>query len=437
MSSCFENESHCNNCIKRIYSSLGKKQTEALYDLCNYKTTAADEFWRDKISDEKYLPYIMMCRSEEFSDYVAKRLDDYIDRVLEGGMNYDDIINEGYFLIHTCLYKESDKLINVYRKIARNSSKLRKINICWSSSESISPSALPPFLYKRFLLELESGAETDFISMLTDTLILTASNAVKLDGEDESFTEKIEELYNDYPDCFASAGFFVSFLKDNTKAFDEFYEYTRDPICYPYIMWVLDGLEYEKNSYVQGSPTAFVGPDNKRVHFSFKLDKLDFRWYTFFTEKIIDDAENVTISDPYYAMSFCKKFSGQLYGLLNHNDKHVIDACSSYFRRAAVIAGNPADFAGLLACDVIKTTDDLTALCLDIAERICQGRQRYCYNVMFHFFKGFDNEAKLEAISKTVDYLKENENSERMQSQRNEFFNQAQLFKSGKNSIFE
>ncbi|MBQ7783999.1 MAG: hypothetical protein IJ368_08530, partial [Oscillospiraceae bacterium] len=138
MSSLFENESHCDNCIKRTYSSLGKKKAEALYDLCNYKTAAADEFWRDKISDEKYLPYIMMCRSEEFSDYVSKRLDDYIDRVLEGGMNYDDIINEGYFLIHTCLNKESDKLINVYRKIARNASKLRKINICWSSSESIS-----------------------------------------------------------------------------------------------------------------------------------------------------------------------------------------------------------------------------------------------------------------------------------------------------------
>ena len=101
MVSYYEDENLCSQYVTDVKLSFGSKRKKLLKELCKFKTAAADEFWREKIRDESYLPYIMMCRSNEFSDYLANRLNDLLERLISG-MNPSDAVNEAYFLLHTC-----------------------------------------------------------------------------------------------------------------------------------------------------------------------------------------------------------------------------------------------------------------------------------------------------------------------------------------------
>lgn len=437
MGNYYEDESACEKWIYILSKTAGKKRKAHLEELCRFKTKAADKFWSARIKDERYLPYIMMCRSEEFSDYTAERFSEFIDRALNGSMDYEEMVNEAYFLLNTCMYKESDKMIGVYRKIAQNSSALRALKISWYDDGTISPVKQPDFLYRRYLLEIENNCESDFFSLLTDTLIMTMVNAVQIDGEYETFTAKVKALYEEFPDIYASAGFYAYFTSDTSEAYDKFEEYTHDPLKYPVLMWVLDGFEFEKGKYIQGSPTVFLGADNKRTHYSVPISEIDFRWYSFFTEKCLRDAENSSVNDPYFIGCFCRKFSGQVLHLINHDDERVMDACRKYFRRSAVIAGNPEDFAGLLECGEINTAEELDELVLDIARRIAEGRQTYCFHILFYFFKSFDHSVKLAAVEKAAEYLAEHDDSERLSEERAAFFTHAERMRRGEKNVFD
>ncbi|MCI7497965.1 MAG: hypothetical protein MSA82_00960, partial [Oscillospiraceae bacterium] len=192
MANFYENEAECEKCIKLWNSSAGKKKKLYLEELCRFKCKAADAFWRDRITDERYLPYIMMCRSEEFSDYCSGRLSDYLDRLIDG-MEYRDAANEAFFVLHACFFKESDKMMSVYAKAARNYKKIVKAGVSWSS-DIIMQSSQPPFLYQRYLAEREQNCENTFFTFLTDIIILTMANAVETDGEYETVTDKVKEL---------------------------------------------------------------------------------------------------------------------------------------------------------------------------------------------------------------------------------------------------
>ncbi|MDD6990435.1 MAG: hypothetical protein PUI48_01255 [Oscillospiraceae bacterium] len=435
MGNFYENETECEKCISLFHTSSGKKKQLYLEEVCRFKTKAADKFWQDRITDERFLPYIMMCRSDEFSDYCAGRLDDFLDRAMEG-MEYRDAVNELYFLLHACLFKESDKMTDIYAKAARNYKKILKMGLSWSG-DIISQTGQPPFLYARYLAEREQNCENTFFTALTDIIILTMANAIETDGEYETFTGKVKELYELYPDVFAEAGFFAYFIKDTSAAYDKFSYLLEDPATYPRIFWVLDGLSWENNGYVQGSPTYFAGPDNERRHFSLVINDIDIRWYKFFAEKALGDVKGFTTEDPFFYSVYLRSFSVRMIELIAPENEETMEYSRRYFRESAVLGGNPADFAGLLQCGCIKDVDDLTELCLDIAKQICSGRQRYCYHILFHFFREFSGEDRLAAAGKTAEYLSENEHSERLAAQRNVFFEQYDAFVHDEQSFFD
>lgn len=436
MFSYYEDERVSEKCIALIKNPFDRNISEHLKELCRFKTRAADEFWRDCLSEDNgCLPYIMMCRSNEVSDHAAKKLDSFVSRLLEGGMSRHDMANEAYFLLHACLFKESDRLIDVYRRIAANYSLINKYNINWSGG-FISGSSQPEFLAERYECEEEAGCESEFFAFLTDVLILTMANAVTLDKDEETFTEKIVRLYEDYPDVYASVGFFAHFIKDTGNAYEKFKHLTDDPVDYPALMWVLDGLFYSDAAYRQGSPAAFTGPENSETHFTLPIKKLDISWYRFYCEKIIEDAENASVNDPYFGMSFCRKFSSNLFRLINLSDAEAFRLCGQYFRRSAVIAGNTVDFAGLSVCGAVHSSDELAAVSLEIAERICSGRQRYCFDGLFNVFSRMEHEETAEAVKKTAEYIAENERSERFAKQRDIFLGKARDFINGNDRAF-
>lgn len=432
----YEDENLCSRLISDIAFSVGKERDKLLRELCKFKTEAADGFWREKIRNESYLPYIMMCRSNEFSDYLADRLSDYIDRLLEG-MDHTDAVNEAYFLLHICLFKESDKLFSVYEKLAKNSKRITSLAIRWNSDDIISEKSQPDFLYGRYLLEREHGCENSFFSFLTDSLILTMCNAVILDGTNETVTGKVKELYEKYPDVYGSAGFFAYFIRDNSAAYDKFADHTADPVNYPDLMWVLDGLCFENGAYTQGSPTAFTGKDNETLHFSMVLDSLDFRWYEFFTKKILADTESFTVKDPYVIPQFCRKFSIQLLNMMDKDNERAMELYREYFSKTAVIAANKADFIGLRECGLIVSDDDFRKLCSDIAERICSGQQRYCFFVLFQCFSDLSLSLRQDTLREISEYLFQNEHSEALANQRKAFLTEAERFLNGDRSAFD
>ncbi|MBQ5332838.1 MAG: hypothetical protein J6K92_06225 [Oscillospiraceae bacterium] len=435
MGNFYENEAECEKCISLFRSSAGKKKSMYLEELCRFKTKAADGFWRDRITDERFLPYIMMCRSEEFSDYCAKRLDDYLDRVL-AGMDYGDAVNEAYFLLHVCLFKESDRMTDVYAKAAKNYKQLMKKGIAWNGN-IISPTGQPPFLFARYGEEQQNGSENTFFTALTDIIILTMANAVETDGEFETFTGKVKELYELYPDVFAEAGFFAYFIKDTSEAYDKFSYLLEDPVTYPRIFWVLDGFSYENGHYIQGSPTYFAGPYNERRHFSLEIKNVDIRWYKFFSEKALGDVRGFSSDDPFFYSVYLRNFSVRMYEMINPDNEEAMEESRKYFRESAVLGGNPADFAGLLRCGCISEKEELIRLCTDIAERITLGKQRYCYHILFGFFKDIPREDRLAAANAAALYLADNENSPRLESHKKLFFEQLDAFIREEQSYFD
>lgn len=435
MVSYYEDENLCSQYVTDIKLSFGSKRRKLLKELCKFKTAAADEFWREKIRDESYLPYIMMCRSNEFSDYLANRLNDFLDRLISG-MNPSDAVNEAYFLLHTCLFKESDKLFAAYGRLASKYKLITDMGISWASEDIISAKSQPPFLYARYLLERDIEAENTFFGFLTDNLILTMSYALMLDKDSETVTDKVKQLYEDYPDVFASAGFYAYFIKDTSAAYDRFSYLTKDPVDYPKLMWVLDGLDYSDGRYSQGSPTAFIAPNNEKVHFTIDIDKVDIRWYEFLAYKILSDAEGFTVSDPSFISLFCRKFSAQLFGMIDPENEQVMKICSDYFKKSAVIAANQVDFAGLRVCGLIEKDSDIIQLCMDIAKRICEGRQRYCYVSLFKFFSDISPDTVDKALEQVSAYIEENEHSELLAEQREAFLKEAHSYLNGESSAF-
>ncbi len=432
----YEDENLCGSLISDIAVSIGSKRDRLLKELCKFKTESADCFWRERIQNEKYLPYIMMCRSREFSDFLANRLSDFLDRLLDG-MNISDAVNEAYFLLHICLFKESDKLFGVYAKLADNYKKMKIHALGWVDGDVISESSQPDFLYQRHRLEESFGCETSFFSFLTDTLIMTMCNEITLDGDNETVTDRVKELFEKYPRIYKSAGFFAYFIKDNSAAYDRFAEYLDDPVNYPDIMWVIDGLSFDGKTFDQGSPTAFAGKDNEKIHFSMRLDSLDIRWYEFLTKKIISDAKHFTTVDPYAISQFCAKFSVQLLNMFNDENEYVMQLYREYFSESAVIAANKADFIGLRRCGLIQSGCDFKALCLKIAERICIGRQRYCFFTLFQCFSDIDCEVRRETAKELAAYLSENDCSDALAHQRSAFLSEAARFLNGEPSALE
>jgi len=83
------------------------------------------------------------------------------------------------------------------------------------------------------------------------------------------------------------------------------------------------------------------------------------------------------------------------------------------------------------------TAEELNELVLETAKKICEGKQRYCFHILFHFAGSFSKADRLAAARLAAEYLEANEHSERLRSQREVFFEQYERFLNGKPSIFE
>ncbi|MGN1089772.1 MAG: hypothetical protein ACI4Q6_05165 [Huintestinicola sp.] len=426
----------CERLISSLKTAFGKKRDELLSSLCGYRTRSADEFWSKKLGDDDYLPYIMCCRSEKMSDIFGKKLSEYVDSIVNDDMEYGDMCAEGYFLLSACLFKESDELMSACSKVGRNYEKIRSLSISWDK-ETFPEERRYVFLSQRRKIEIETGTESDFLSFLTDTLIMTAASAVLTDGENETFTEKLKELFEKYPEAFFSAGFFAYFIKDSSEAYDRFESYLSDPIYLPKLLWVLDGLECaDSGQYTQGSPTFIIGKNNRRAHFDIITPPPDIRWYSFFTERCLSFAEESRAEGAYFCKYFCKKISERVYDLYNEKYEEASEMVRRYFLRSCVLAGNPVDFAGLARFGD-ATEEELVAICKGIAERICIGKQTYCFHVMFYYLFNVPREYKLSALNAAADILREKDNCAENAAELSNFLMQLESFENGQQSIFE
>ncbi len=432
----YSDEQSSQEIIRMAELSGGDKKSALLKELCRFKTKAADEFWGRHLKDTRYLPYIMMSRSDAMSDHTARVLNDLIDGIENDDEKRVSAVNRAYFLLNTCLFKESQEIINTYSKAAKQYDKIKKLDISWERNDDISPESQPEFLLHRLMIEADIGCENNFFNYLTDIIILSAANSMIYNSKSNEFISSIYELYKQYPEIYTSVGFFVKFMEDSSAAYDEFERFTYDPIDFPRIMWILDGLEWDKDSYYQGSPTAFTGPDNERLHYSAAIPVPDIRWFRFLTDNVISIVENSIIRDPFYAKSFCRRFSDLNVGLICGGDNEIMGLMKNYFTRSAVLAGNPSDFMGLKKCGLINTPEELYELTMNICRNIADGKQSYCFDIMLKIFHFYSDDV-MPILEEAADFLKENDKSERLALQRQEFFTQLELFKAGKpNTLF-
>ncbi len=407
----------------RTFRSFGKKRRAMMYELCRFRCRAADEFWsRDlKQADKiKLLPYMMMCRSDVMSDRGAEQLEQFVVDYTE----YDDhqmsfsagtgreLAGQAYCLLSACLFKESDKMLHACEKIGQRIGRIRELDIHWTSDE-LSDMGMPPFLEERCILEEQNGSKTDMIGFLNDILINTAANARMTDGNESEFVAALSRLADNYPEAFAPAGFYADFITDSGNAYDKYEAFRSEPLGYTVIMRTLSGLNIGQNGFEIGAPHIFIGEDNERLCLRMPVE-LDGRWLDFIIDKPFDDLERIKVKSPYYAASFLMKFSRIVYELTSSKDAALLARCRDYFVKSSVIGGNPADFAGLIRSGAVKDMEQLTALAVNIAKRICEGRQICCYKAMSRFFllSSFNREQMLSALSAAEEYLVENGGAE-------------------------
>lgn len=405
MNKYYEDEDICNALIDRLEHSRGEQRQLMLRELCSFKTKAADDYWFEH--SERYLPYVMICRSERFSDYCADKLKSFCETAAETKDGYDTA-GEAYFILNSCLFKESDKLFSCYSYIARLARKLRSRHINWGVPGAAALERLPDFLGERLSLEMENESiESDFFSRLNDVIITTAANAIRLDKEEETVTEKVKELYGKHPEVYAAAGFYAHFVKDTSDAFDKFEWYTCDPIYYPPLLWVLGGLSYKEGGYIQNAPAAYLGKENRFVHIQTVIDNVDIRWFRFLCRKPFEDMERSSVKNPYYKREFINNFAFIVSALAGNEDSGRKEMCREFLMRAACETGSRAAFEGLAEHKFVSSSDELTALTEDICRNVIDGRCAYCFHDLFSVFnpENCDLQGICDAVELAADRL--------------------------------
>lgn len=435
MSSYYNDDANAQKVIMSLSFKSKKRKNEIMEELCRFRANTAGQFIGFSFDINYNIHYQILSRSDLLSDRWAKLTKDFLENELESA-DYTEAVNKAYYLLHMCRNKESDAMLEVYRTIGKKSQIIKDRHISWEDRDIISPYFQPELLYRMSILERQHFCETGFFEFLNDTIILTMMNAILCDGEDETFTQNIRELYEEFPDVYSPAGFFAYFIKDTSEAYDRFKSYLEDPLKYPHILWVLDGVERENGRFIQGSPTAFVGENNEKRHYSLPIPNLDFRWIEFLTQKPIEDIGTIGITDIHFIHGYLSRFSDLIIHIIDPSDERIFHACTVYYKQTVLLSGSAADFAGLTICGGIRTPEEMTMLGLEIAKRICEGKMIYCFRSMFAFI-GFDYNERLSAIKEIAAYLREHEHSEEHREQRNDFFRQAELYNAGKPSAFD
>lgn len=404
MSNYYEDEDICTALIDRIEGSFGSKRKVMLKELCSFKTKAADEFWTEY--SDRYLAEIMMCRSDRFSDVCADKLTDLSERAA-GHPDAHELAGESFFVLGSCMFKESDKMFRAYEEVARNAVKIRSRHINWASPGAINPGRLPDFLGERLNAErTDDCIESDFFSRLNDVIIITAANAITLDKEKEKVTERVKYLYDKYPDVYGAAGFFAHFVTDSAAAYEKFKGCTLDPISYPILLWVLGGLSHNGKCYTQNAPAAYIGEDNELIQIKLPLENIDPRWYEFLSQKPLRDIEISSVKSAAYNKAFLDNFTFIVSAAVNKNDPVQMEMCREYLFRAAELSGSRAAFEGLIDHGFVKTAEELLNLTKAICKSVSEGVCVYCFYDLFTTFtpSNSDVDGFCEAVRYAADY---------------------------------
>ncbi len=375
-----------NEC-KKIISLIagGSSDKELTAELAKFRTPSADAFWGKAGGSEKFADYFFEARSDTASDIVAAELSSFLDRALEKTAATPELCTSGWYLLCQCHYKQSPRLINVYRRIAANWKKLRRINIQWSEISSLDLTECPyDFLKKRAELERQNGTSSTFLGMLCDIVILTMWDSFDLYGDASEFAEDIRLITEQYPDTFIPVQLYHDIANDSSRAYDEWM--SSPLISDEDILYILGGLTFKDGKYQLFSPFLYSGADNRQAYFSVTYDEektLDRRWLEYLAERPFEICEKYACCGAYYSSAVFRKYSEVLCRLTDSDDPVL----SEYFRKSAVTGGTISDFLGLFQTGFEPTEENLTELYRQIAQHIVCDRQKFVFTWLEYALK--------------------------------------------------
>lgn len=408
--------------INGIKQSKGDEKRKLLLELCEYRTAEADEFFSEKlgISNKNMMPYYCYSRCDAVSDFAAEQLDSVVDKLVAADLQYSaELSGEAFIALSLSAFKQSEKLVSALRKIGENYPKIKSMEIAFLDPDYI------PF-FRRLATEAYAHCcESNFIRLLNDLLILTI---VRSGFE---FTETVKRLYDDYPQAYGCAAFFVYFVEDNSAAFERFGK----PEFITEILNTMNGTAYiaDEGCFRQWLPYWFYGTTLKIWGGSVTLSKpLDIRWI----KLLCNEFTLEQLSGHYgvdYARGVYRKFDAMMINLIVPGDEENNALLTEHFVRSAASGGIMDSFRALETLGF----NNYEKLVDDICVNICASRANYyaLYNAFAVMKLG--KAEKLALLDKAEKFLLANDNREKFKNQRAEFSKEIMLYRDGKNGRFK
>lgn len=408
--------------INGIKQSKGDEKRKLLLELCEYRTAEADKFFSEKlgISNKNMMPYYCYSRCDAVSDFAAEQLDSVVDKLVAADLQYSaELSGEAFIALSLSAFKQSEKLVSALRKIGENYPKIKSMEIAFLDPDYI------PF-FRRLANEAYAHCcESNFIRLLNDLLILTI---VRSGFE---FTETVKRLYDDYPQAYGCAAFFVYFVEDNSAAFERFGK----PEFITEILNTMNGTAYiaDEGCFRQWLPYWFYGTTLKIWGGSVTLSKpLDIRWI----KLLCNEFTLEQLSGHYgvdYARGVYRKFDAMMINLIVPGDEENNALLTEHFVRSAASGGIMDSFRALETLGF----NNYEKLVDDICVNICASRANYyaLYNAFAVMKLG--KAEKLALLDKAEKFLLANDNREKFKNQRAEFSKEIMLYRDGKNGRFK
>ena len=399
-----------NDLVKNIKKSKGEEKRQLLTQLCDYRCKEADDFLGTKISKNKrsMLPYYCFSVCDSVSNYAAEMLDTEVNRMIIFSEGYCTLAQEDLFTALCMLcFKQSDKFIEVLRKIGNNYDRVKMIDINFYSL--LYSEELMPFIRKFANKLWAASCEKNFIRLLNDILICTYVRSKK------SFGVKLRSLYTDYPQAYSHVAFFIMFTENESGVFDEFADANRLSA----VLNTFSGTVYsaECKHYIQYIPPWFYGVTLTRYSELLILNHpLDMRWIDYFTYKVTEQQ----LREYYHtdvSLTVYRHFDGMLINLNDPENKQMAEKLFDYFYYSAIEHGG---------------IEAITALFnMGFQDR---AKNYSLYNVLSSI--DLPKKEKKLLLDKITDYIEEQNIQLKNKRQIDQLADQIEAFKKGKASMF-
>lgn len=340
--------------IRTLSGTKGDAKRELLLSLCDYRTAAADDFWRAKLRHplNGYLPYFCFSRSDVVSDYAADLLEHVVNRLVIIKNRFSpELTEEAWYALNLAAFKQSSRMLEVLQKIGNYAEILRPMRI--DMRTLLSSETLPPFLRRQANLAFAHGCETNFLRLVNDLLICTY---VRSNG---ACHDAINALASAFPEAFGYAGFFAAFVTDPDAAYTAYASPTR----LEHVLATLRYLEYSDTSGICHlyCPVWFYGARNRIWHKKYDLPVPGADWIR------------------YLARAYCfadvpqrRILSALLFPFTWMEDLHP--ELRTYFYHAALEDTSETNLVGMMRCGGYELTESLIR---GICGMICKGRNHY------------------------------------------------------------